>query len=225
MISILIPTRKRPEQLRTVIESAMRTAMAEPEFVCYVDSDDRSYELEDFGHAKFVHGPRIILSNMWNKCAAAARGDIFLQGNDDIIFRTEGWDKQVEAEFAKYPDRIVMVHGSDGGNCGHASSNGGFGPHPFVHRRWFETLGYVTPPFFSSDFGDTWINELANAIDRRKYLPFVIEHMHILFGKAYADETTDDRLARHTADDCSKLYNHLAPLREIDINKLKAAME
>jgi hypothetical protein len=222
MISVLLPTRKRPGQLHRAIDSAQCSVPIE--FVCYVDSDDDSYHEADFPGVIFVRGPRIVLSNCWNKCAAVARGEIFCQGNDDIIFRTPGWDRMVEDAFASSEDKILMVHGSDGSDKHNDSGSGKFAPHPFVHRRWFEVLGYFTPPFFSSDYGDSWINDLANGIGRRQYLPFVIEHMHFIFGKAETDSTTSERLTRHSADNVSKLYADLAPLRALDIEKLKAAM-
>lgn len=204
-----------------MIASARATAFVAPEIVCYIDEDDPSYE-GDFGPVKFVRGPRIVLSNMWNKCAAAATGDIFGQMNDDIIFRTRGWDLDVENEFAAWADRIVLVHGSDGSH--HPSGRGEFGPHPFLHRRWAETLGYVTPPYFSSDYGDTWLNDIANVIGRRRYRAFVIEHMHFWFSKGPQDETSNDRLERHSRDNVARLYDDLAPLREVDVEKLKAAL-
>lgn len=223
VISLLCPTRKRPAQLKRMVESALSTATTAPEIVCYVDNDDDSYDV-GFESVYFVRGPRIVVTNCWNKCAGVANGEIFCQANDDIIFRTRGWDQMVETEFSKVPDRILMVHGSDGSDKSHESSNGQFGVHPFVHRRWFETLGYFIVPFFSSDYGDTWVNDLANAIGRRHYLPFIIEHMHYLFGKAEMDENTRERLQRHSRDNVEQLYRDLLPLREIDIDKLKAAM-
>lgn len=227
MISLLCPTRKRPDQLRRMVDSMKKTIHGySPQVVCYVDDDDRSYDdFDGYGRdVQFIYGPRIVLSNTWNKCAGKSIGDIFGQMNDDIIFKTPGWDHMVEEAFAASKDKILMVHGSDGSGKGTASGIGQFAPHPFVHRRWFEVLGYFTPPFFSSDYGDTWINDLANGIGRREYLPFVVEHMHFIFGKAVSDGTTDDRLLRHSNDNVAGLYKTLAPLREIDIDKLKAAM-
>jgi hypothetical protein len=225
MISILIPTRGRRAGLERAIRSARETAHSADclEFVAYVDNDD-ALTYVDFGcDVKFVYGPRIVLSNTWNKCAEVAKGDILCQGNDDIIFRTPGWVRIIEEEFAKIPDRLVMVHGSDGSK-NYGSSSGQFGPHPFISRQWMETLGYFTAPYFSSDFGDTWLNDLANAIGRRRYVPVIIEHMHFIFGKSETDRTTSERLERHSRDNCGQLYADLAPLREVDIEKLKAAM-
>lgn len=223
MISLLCPTRKRPDGLARMVESVRATARKNIEIVCYVDDDDNSYDALEVASIKFIHGPRIVLSNMWNKCAEVANGEILGQMNDDIIFRTGGWDLDVENEFAKWRDRIVLVHGSDGTELP-SGSKGKFGPHPFVHRKWVETLGYFTAPFFSSDYGDTHLNDLANAIGRRRYLPFVIEHMHFWLGKGPQDQTSNDRLERHSRDNVDQLYKDLAPLREVDIEKLKAVM-
>lgn len=225
MISVLIPTRKRRAGLERAVRSAIDTA-ANPrslEFVAYVDLDDQDTYADFPLDIKFVIGPRIVLSNTWNKCAKVSTGEILCQGNDDCIWRTGGWDLDVENEFAKWRDRIVLVHGSDGTELP-SGSKGKFGPHPFVHRKWVETLGYFTAPFFSSDYGDTHLNDLANAIGRRRYLPFVIEHMHFWLGKGPQDQTSNDRLERHSRDNVDQLYKDLAPLREVDIEKLKAVM-
>lgn len=224
MISVLIPTRKRREGLLRAIESCRATETYPTEIVAYVDEDDaQSYADINLPNVQFIIGPRIILSNCWNKCATAAKGDILMQGNDDIVFRTQSWDVMVEHAFERCADRILMVHGSDGSQ-GHNSSIGLFGPHPFVHRNWVDALDYFTAPYFSSDYGDSWINDLANGIGRRQFIPFVIEHLHFIFGKAAQDETTNERLMRHSADNVSQLYQDLAPLRALDIEKLQAAM-
>lgn len=239
--SILIPTRGRRKGLLNAVRSARETASSpeDLEFIAYVDNDDwQNYleisdtlQLERTGRLqltvsgiRFRIGPRIVLSNMWNKCAEIATGDLFMQGNDDILFRTRGWDDMVRNEFDKVPDKVLMVHGSDG-STGYASSAGGFGPHPFVHRRWFETLGYVTHPCYSSDYGDTVINDLSSALGRRRHVPIVIEHLHYVFGKAQVDVTTQDRLARHSRDRVEQLYSDLEFLRQRDVEKLKAVMK
>lgn len=232
MIAVLIPTRNRPEGITRVVESARATAK-DFRILFYVDDDDKESVHEILKHptsiVRYAVGPRIVLSNTWNVLANAALTmypeiDIVMQGNDDIVFETPGWDSQVIAAFAASPDKILMVHGSDKSSH-QPSSIGKFGPHPFVHRKWIETLGYFTPPYFSSDFGDTWVNEVANAIGRRQYIPVVIEHMHYLFGKAKMDSTTEDRLSRHSADQVECLYADLVALRKIDIEKLRKAMQ
>lgn len=211
MISILCPTRKRPEMFARMVNSARSTATGNVEVVAYIDDDDDSAYIPSCADV-VIRGPRIILTQCWNECAEVAHGDIFMQSNDDVVFETKGWDQTVENAFAECPDKILMVHGDDQ-FCQGASG----AAHPFVHRRWFELLGYFIPPYFSSDFGDSWVNELANALDRRRYLPFVVKHLH-----GVDDETTRERLARHEKDNPSKIYADLAQQRAIDIEKLRS---
>lgn len=220
-ISILAPTRKRPQQVRNLLRSIQETATYRPEVVFYVDEDDKeSIVLKDeFPAVKFVIGPRICLSQCWNKCAEVATGEIFMHAGDDFLFKTEKWDEMVMQAFRSYPDRLILVHGDDG----HWGEK--FGTHSFVHRRWVETVGYFLPPYFSSDYNDTWLNEVAERIGRRIYLPFVNEHLHPLFGKGEWDETHQDRLKRHQEDKVDELYQQLAPKRAEDAAKLMAAIQ
>jgi hypothetical protein len=186
----------------------------------YVDDDDLAQaDIATKLGAGVRTGPRTVLSDCWNHCYELAKGDILMQANDDIVFRTPGWDRQVEAAFEACPDRILMVYGND--NCIQFEK---FGPHPFLHRRWVEAVGYFTPPYFVSDFGDTWINDVANALRRRRYLPFIVEHMHFINGKAAQDENTLDRLRRHQEHNPTQLYQQLADSRRQDVEKLQALL-
>ena len=221
-ILILCPTRGRPEQMKRMLNSLMETSTVLPEIVFYIDDDDNASQscmMEiATSRVRAVIGPRIVMSEMWNKCAQSATGEILLLSGDDVVFRTKGWDDQVRRAFAAFPDRLVLVHGDDGlhGNK--------FGTHCFLHRAWIDAVGYFTPPYFSSDYGDTWINDVFNAVNRRICLPFVTEHMHPLAGKGEWDKTHKERLARHASDNVEKLYRDLAPKRFDDIQKVIARM-
>jgi len=121
--------------------------------------------------------------------------------------------------FEAHADKLIFVHGNDG----HWKEK--FGTHGFLHRKWLEVTSYFVPPYFSSDFNDTWLNEVANELGRRVYLPFLTEHMHPLWGKADWDQTHKERLARHDKDKVEELYKSLAPRRAEDVRKLKQAIE
>jgi glycosyltransferase involved in cell wall biosynthesis len=224
-ISIVLPTRNRPESLERLYLSAMTTA-AHPEnveFCVYVDDDDaRTIEklnLLNKPNIQATIGPRVVLSSMWDIAAKKATGEVFLQSGDDCIFRSWNWDVYVAAAFRGSSDRLIVVHGRDG------LHDDKFGTHPFIHRRWIDTVGYFIAPYFSSDYGDTWLNDLANALGRRVYIPEVYtEHMHPLAKKANWDQTHLDRLARGKADDVDKLYASLEAERSRDVEKLRAAI-
>lgn len=212
-ISILCPTRGRPENVLRLLESLKKTSTIMPEVLFYVDEDDLSFpQALPFPDTEAIRGPRLLMSKMWNHLAEAADGEILMIGADDIVFKTKGWDDHVRRAFAAFPDRLVFVHGDDG------VYQEKFGTHGFLHRNWIDATGYICPPYFSADFVDTWWNEISNALNRRIYLPFITEHMHPLFKKAAFDQTHKDRLARLEGN--QKLYEELLAERKADFEKL-----
>lgn len=221
MISVLLPTRKRPHFLERMINSLMEMSDRRPEVVVYIDDDDNESEPKalELG-LKVIRGPRITMSDYWNKCYEESTGDILMQAADDIVFKTKGWDKMVEDAFANCPDKIMLVHGDDLD----PNFNPSFGSHPLVHRCWIETTGYFIPPYFSSDYSDWWIMEVAKFIERKKYLPFVTEHMHLRTGKAPMDSTYFERLQRHDKDRPGELYTEKFFDRLADAEKLQSVI-
>ena len=225
MISLLLPSRKRPKIFSRMVSSVRGTATNPVEIVARFDDDDlESAEAARQDGAIVLVGPRLReITAAWNECFDSCSGDIVAQANDDIVFRTPGWDVMVEKAFIEVPDKILLVHGDD--VFGH---RGNFGPHPFVHRKWVEALKYFIPPYFCSDFGDAWPNELADRIGRRRFVPFEIEHRHFSHGfPEMEDETTKDRLARHAEDDPDSIYYSQEKMAERarDAQKLAALMD
>jgi hypothetical protein len=221
LISILLPSRGRPDQLARLIQSAHDTA-DNFEFVIRLDEDDPTLSqyrhLED-GMVRIFTGARDVLSKYWNECYDQSHGDILMHCGDDIIFRTGGWDEKVQQAFDEEADPYWFVHGDDG-YWGH-----NFGTHGFLHREWAETVGYFVPPYFSSDYNDTWLNDVANQIHRRKYVDILTEHMHPNFGKGPLDQTHIDRLERHRSDNVDQLYAGMATQRQQDAQLLTKAIE
>jgi hypothetical protein len=222
-ISVLVPTRGRPANVRRLVESAYSTSDLPPQFVFYVDEDDpqrdETVHAAVTAGAMITIGPRIVLSEMWNRCAEVASHDVMMHCGDDIVFRTSSWDSAILEVFDRFPDKLVLVHGDDGYQRGNIATHG------FYHRNWVDTLGYFVPPYFSSDYNDLWLTEVADAIGRRVYLPNVYtEHMHPSAGKGELDQTHIERLARHNRDDVAGLYASLAQRRVEDAAKLRNAM-
>lgn len=219
----MTPTRGRVPQLTRMTESARATADKpdELEFIFFVDEDDLESAIaaKRLG-AKWVVGPRnIIHSARWDKCLPEATGELLFSANDDIVFKTPGWDSMLVEEFSKYPDKILMCHGDD------LSGNGeNFGCHPCIHKRWVEILGYFMTPYFDGDGCDTWVNDLANRIGRRIFVPYVNEHMHFIFQKAEVDTTMRERLDRQALQDPMKIYYEKEPERISEAEKLRALL-
>lgn len=229
LISILCPTRRRPEQVRQLIETGLSTAKhpTRLEFVFYVDGDDptrhkvQEFQKLDLGPVvRVVTGPRIVLSAMWNACYEQASADVLMQCGDDIRFRTRDWDTAVLSQFLRYPDRIVLVHGQDG------IQGSTLATHGFIHRRWVNQVGYFVPPLFASDYNDLWLTYVADQLGRRVYLPDVYtEHMHPVAGKGPWDRTHVERDARHRAEDCDQIWRDTVAERDRDVATLRAYID
>lgn len=221
MISILLPSRGRPANVRRLWESVEATTLDAWEMVVRLDDDDlEADDYPDLPGIVYLSGPRVVLSSYWNECCEAAAGPIFMQAGDDITIETPGWDRLVSSAFP--PDGIALVHGDDGNPDRSRALD--YGTHGFLRREWVEAVGYFLPPYFSSDFSDTWVNEVAEAIGRRIFVDILTEHHHPAFGKAPLDLTHEERIARHKADDCDAIYAAHAEDRLRDAEKLRAAM-
>lgn len=226
-ISILTPTRRRPQWVKRLITSAVNTAHGKIELIFYVDNDDPSKDevwgLQNSGYPKdtilVAEGDRCVLSEMWNRCAGYAQSDILMQCGDDIVFQTPGWDDLIVQAFDQVEDKILFVHGRDG------FQDANLGTHGFLHRRWVETVGYFVPPYFASDYNDLWLTEVADALGRRKYIPEIYtEHMHPVVGKGPMDITHNERLTRHRLENVEQIWRNTADKRLEDVQKLRGVM-
>lgn len=213
--------------MRRLIQTAAATADGPLELIAYQDDDDPAYppSVWDTGRDDFtttlITGPRIMQSDTWNQCAKKATGDIYMQCDDDVRFSSGHWDTIITEAINQWPDKLGVVWGMDGvhppPNCA---------TQLFVHKRWVEVLGYFTPPYFTSDYSDTWIYDLGCRIGRTKYLDNVYtEHMHPLAGKATWDTTYQERLTRHAQQDPAQLFANLEPERVKDAKRLQNVID
>lgn len=224
MISILCPTRKRPQNLVRLVDSIVATVsdINNVELLVYIDEDDEDsvpalQTVAEKINTNAVQGNKLIGSQMYNELGKMATGDIIMFAADDMVFKTPNWDRIVESEFDKYEDKILFVYGEDG------FQRGRIGPHGFIHRFWMELVGYVLPPKLASAYTDEWVTELSERVGRRCYMAELnIEHLHPAVGKAPDDETYQKRI--EVAGDIAAYYKTLEPDRVRDAEKLKQFM-
>jgi hypothetical protein len=225
LISILTPTRGRPENVRRLIESVFSNAAnpASIEIIFYVDQDDSTFPESLINeNVKVIVGPRLWLSIMQNVLYANARGEIVMYAADDIVMNSRNWDQIVRNEFDKLEDKICVVYGND--NATHGKS---IAIHAFLHRNWINAVGCWVPAGRGLPY-DLWITEVGRNLDRLIYLPNLeIEHIHYRQGDGKADfDATYKYVHSATRSWMPKItYKILKRERRIDFILLSEIME
>jgi hypothetical protein len=227
--SIILPTRTRIRQIKEFIESIDLTSsyfkQGELEVCFYVDWDDGPSwdaieELKNkYGENKIKYissETPLNLSQMWNySYEKLATGEIIMHCGDDIRFRTNDWDIKIKEKFDNSNDKIILVYGDDG------IRHNKLATHSFVHRKWIEVSGFWLPPYFVSDYNDTWLDFVARYIKRIVYIPEIYtEHLHYVVKKAEIDENTNRRLKRHDDEKTEIIYKNTENERIMHAKKL-----
>lgn len=146
MISVLMPSRGRPEMLRRAVESLWdkATNSANVEMVIGWDADDPltdeaicKLSLADRGPVRSVCFLERLgygrIDEMYNRLAAMATGEWLLLGNDDAIMETAGWDERIEGVPPGVLAADIQSAYSPGLCC-----------FPAMHRKVYEALGYFS---------------------------------------------------------------------------------
>jgi hypothetical protein len=134
---------------------------------------------------------------------------------DDIRFRTNDWDIKIKEKFDNSNDKIILVFGNDG------IGRHKLATHSFIHRKWIEVSGFWLPPYFVSDFNDTWLDFVARYIKRIVYISEIYtEHLHYCRKKAIIDDNTKRRLEIHVTEKPDEIYRNTENERIMHAQKL-----
>ena len=227
LISVLIPTRGRANKLQSLITNIFDTCFDSKRVeVCfYVDEDDLATKsiLKEYLHSTFNNtvfykeGPRVMFSDLWNQLIDVAAGDILMICGDDVLFETQNWDQRIREEFDKVGDKILYVNVND------KIQGSDMGAHGFLHRKWVDCLGYITPNMFIYYYSDNWITDISKMINRRVYLEDVIVgHTHWSVQQSQFDTTYRENQEKYNRKkvEVDQLYIDTLPLRQESANKL-----
>ena len=168
-VSVLVPTRGRLARLQTLCTSFEETTHGVgAELVFRVDEDDVPTQVALAGRYKTVVGPRLqgysSMATFFNDALRAAEGDVLMCGNDDMVFRTEGWPALVLAEANKYADGKFCI--------GVSTFNEDHFPFSIVSRKVASTLGFLWDPRIY--WGDIYLRDVMAAFGRCVMLPSVV---------------------------------------------------
>jgi len=178
MISLLCPTRGRPDRAMAFLRSVWDTQHNDNEIVFGLQKDDPrlgDYPKEITDRA-IVFEPSTTVY-YWNEMAAWSKGDLLTLIADDVIMQTPGWDTTFEAVRARHPDGMYLITTQDGRGVGHAPAHLPT-PHPTITREWHDALGYFTFPGLFHYYADTWNSKIAQSVGRQVNM-YDIEWTHI----------------------------------------------
>ena len=207
VISLLLPTRGRPALVNRFIKSVVTqtSRLDQVEIIIYVDEDDTgSHHLgSEEVCVKRIIGPRISMGSYNSTCYAAARGNIIINVNDDMVIGTRGWDTKIIDLDASISDKIYLAYGND------LFKKGNLCTFPILSRQTCELLVEPYPKEYQGAFIDYHLFDIFQRLrhsgfDRIYYMDDVVfEHMHYRTGKAPFDETYGKR--SRFADDATFL--------------------
>lgn len=220
MISLLCPTRGRPDRAMAFLNSVLGTQKNDNEIIFGLQTDDprlNEYPQEIQSRA-IVFDPSSTVY-YWNKMAEQAKGDLLTLIADDVIMRTKDWDLEFNSVGKKYPDGIYLITTQDGRNHGFAPDQLPT-PHPTITRKWYKTLGYFTFPGLFHYYADTWNSSIARRLGRQVNLYDVMwEHV-----KEF-DDTRKEMRKNKWAELDEMVFNQCGRHWETDLELLKNEIE
>lgn len=184
-ISVVLPSRGRPQSLERAIASLTAKGGAGLEVIVGLDEDDptrieAAELLKDYpGVIVSVNPRQPSVGVLFNLLAKSARGNWFIPFPDDYTIVTDGWCDRLRHAVRNLPGDLGVAYLAD-------QLYKGFSTFPVVSRRTIELNGFFMPEFFPFLFGDTWWNEVGNLcgvkqpIDAHVQIELVAGNVHHL---------------------------------------------
>jgi hypothetical protein len=177
-----------------LFESLVQTTsyLQQLEIVLYIDDDDpESLKIDHpvLSLVKIVGRAHTTMGNMNRACFDASRGRYVMLINDDVVFRTKGWDERVCEAATRFADEIALIYGND------LDQGEGVPTFPIVSRTVCDVLGEICPGGYQHLHIESHLLDIFQQLARLGYKricypPDVIfEHLHFAVGKAAFDST------------------------------------
>jgi hypothetical protein len=196
-VSVLLPTRGRPDSARRFMKSALDLASRPDQIevvLCVDDDDPASHDLDQPGlSVTRMIGPRRSMGSYNSECLKASSGKVVLLANDDMVIRTRGWDGVIRDLDARFPDGVYLGYGNDLFKGARVCT------FPILSRIACDIVGDPFPVEYQGAFIDTHLMDIFKRLERigetrLVYLDhLILEHMHYRTGKSQKDKTYTDR--------------------------------
>lgn len=235
-ISILIPTRNRPNYLEKIFISLEETTEDKQllDLWLYVDNDDiATKEFMETQGKKYSFA-----INCWIGSRTTTQGEmynilrkectrnpgIYMMGGDKMLFLTPNWDRVVRDRFNSYQDRILFAYPS-------VPLSLDFGIFGFISAEWTNKLGKFFTEYFPFWYDDLWINQVGLMIDRKIELKGMkldlqggkgktIRMHNLLFWEKLFNNTLDERI-----EEANILRGKIYSEGDPDFDKKKSEVE
>jgi hypothetical protein len=177
-INILMLTRGRPDKAVRAIKSLDDLAEVKNkiELWIYIDNDDiPTLDLMNSGWDKGIgiginwhvssrpitHGAAF--TELWN---ISSNAGIYMGFGDDYVIQTSNWDVAVRETFSNVPDdRIAIGYLFDP-----LMPKGGI-TFMVETAEWINLVGHFVVPYFPYWFGDIWLQQIAEMVERKYAIP------------------------------------------------------
>jgi glycosyltransferase involved in cell wall biosynthesis len=195
-ISIILPTRLRPEKAKNFLFSLKKNCEApnSVEIILCLDEDDKSYQDFEpiFVHTKIIKTKRRGLGATIFTGIKNSTGEIIFICNDDVSVETFGWDKEFRKVHNSFTDKIYLFSPND------LNKKGAVFVFPGFSRKVFELLNNY-PKAYAGAFMDNHLFEVFRSLefhgyDRKVFLSkMIFRHQHYKVTGEIPDKTYTDR--------------------------------
>lgn len=197
MISLIHPSRKRPQQAFDTYNLWMSRASGciNIEHILSIDHSDFTAPqyIELFKHTSFiVQMPNTCVVEAANHGASRALGNILIYLSDDFE-APQDWDLTLHEIIGSDPMLLKVSDGVTAKHLGNETGTANILTIPIMNRALYEKLGYFFHPDYKSMFCDEDLFQTCvknNWLVRREDLLF--PHNHWVNGKAKKDQTYID---------------------------------
>jgi hypothetical protein len=190
-IAIITPSRGRPKELFRFYESIKNTMSGQNRvyFLFGIDEDDPAKEdyYNILRSMLFLASPNLKvlmteekrrpIGKIWNELSRMKSWqdgpDLFIMGNDDLVYQTKNWDLIIEEKVlsAEHPFFCYWFEDEING-----ATHCAF---PILTKYWISAVGYFAPECFNFFFHDTWVFDIAKKAGLTRFVPEVVaKHMH-----------------------------------------------
>lgn len=215
VVSLLLPTRGRPDKLCKVFDSISAT-VADPSRVVlniYVDDDDKDtiefsrrcapseYAFDVLWHIGQKAGSMGKMVEALYRSSPAAQ--VYMPMVDDYVFETCNWDELLRDIWKRFPDGVWMAYPHDASSPGNVTF-------VILGAGWLGTLERYLTDYFPFWFDDVWLDQVAQLVGRKVAAPMTMRTIggkgktprmfNLWFWQQFFSNTLDERI-----DDADKL--------------------